>query len=279
MFKTAWQTKGSINKEVLYKSSTKPTPNPLKRADETATQKSEPMATIGRDTSNNSLVNTDIIPQQATKSNKPNLGKIQSNETIGGGLVGGTLGGVETDENGNISFDPDKFAMGFLAGAGGVAGIKRANKFLANNPQFKQAFKDELAKTLSNGWEKAKAKNPLLKSLETNSYIVSNEKGVSPEDVIKASQNMAKDDYHDINLKDQKSIKPVAEANAKITDTSIKADEFAKSKDGSAYTKAWDSCERLVDRGFNKLEELAKKAVKKGADFPGRTVRATTVYF
>ncbi|WP_233091040.1 hypothetical protein [Campylobacter fetus] len=250
MFKTAWQTKGSINKEVLYKSSTKPTPNPLKRADETATQKSEPMATIGRDTRNNSLVNTDIIPQQATKSNEPNLGKIQSNETIGGGLVGGTLGGVETDENGNISFDPDKFAMGFLAGAGGVAGIKRANKFLANNPQFKQAFKDELAKSLSNGWEKAKAKNPLLKSLETNSYIMPNEKGVSPEDVIKASQNMAKDDYHDINLKDQKSIKPVAEANAKITDTSIKADEFAKSKDGSAYTKAWDSCERLVDRGL-----------------------------
>ncbi|ALV24922.1 hypothetical protein CIG2463D_1353 [Campylobacter iguaniorum] len=247
--------------------------------------------------------NTDIIPQQAPKINEPNLVTnknidsseldnailkeyakkntianngnspiMLANEHIGGGLVGGTINGVETDENGNISFDPAKFALGFLAGAGGVAGIKRANKFLDNNPQFKQAFKDELAKTLSNGWEKAKAKNPLLKSLDTNSYIVPNEKGVSPDDVIKASENLAKDDYHGINLKEQKSIKPAVEANDKITDASIKADEFAKPKSNSAYTKAWDSYERLVDRGFDKLEELAKKAVKKGVDLPGGTV-------
>ncbi|EAJ5692894.1 hypothetical protein IO424_000218 [Campylobacter fetus] len=178
-----------------------------------------------------------IIPQNSKEVN-PTSNKVFANEHIGGGLVGGTLNGVETDENGNISFDPAKFALGFLAGAGGVAGIKRANKFLADNPQFKQAFKNEIAKTLSNGWENAKAKNPLLKTLETNSYIVPNEKGVSPEDVIKASQNLAKYDYHGINLKEQKSIKPVAEANSKITDTSIKAGEFAKPKGDSTYTKA-----------------------------------------
>ncbi len=212
-----------------------------------------------------------IIPQN-TKEVNPTSNKVFANEHIGGGLVGGTLNGVETDENGNISFDPAKFALGFLAGAGGVAGIKRANKFLADNPQFKQAFKDELAKTLSNGWENAKAKNPLLKTLDTNSYIVPNEKGVSPEDVIKASQNLAKDDYHGINLKEQKSIKPVAEANSKITDTSIKAGEFAKPKGDSTYTKAWDSYERLVDRGFDKLEELVKNTVKKGVDLPGGAV-------
>ncbi|QDS05039.1 DUF3519 domain-containing protein [Campylobacter fetus subsp. fetus] len=212
-----------------------------------------------------------IIPQNSKEVN-PTSNKVFANEHIGGGLVGGTLNGVETDENGNISFDPAKFALGFLAGAGGVAGIKRANKFLTDNPQFKQAFKDELAKTLSNGWENAKAKNPLLKTLETNSYIVPNEKGVSPEDVIKASQNLAKDDYHGINLKEQKSIKPVAEANSKITDTSIKAGEFAKPKGDSTYTKAWDSYERLVDRGFDKLEELVKNTVKKGVDLPGGAV-------
>ncbi|HDX6329424.1 TPA: hypothetical protein RPW53_000301 [Campylobacter fetus subsp. venerealis] len=211
-----------------------------------------------------------IIPQNSKEVN-PTSNKVFANEHIGGGL-GGTLNGVETDENGNISFDPAKFALGFLTGAGGVAGIKRANKFLTDNPQFKQAFKDELAKTLSNGWENAKAKNPLLKTLETNSYIVPNEKGVSPEDVIKASQNLAKDDYHGINLKEQKSIKQVVEANSKITDTSIKAGEFAKPKGDSTYTKAWDSYERLVDRGFDKLEELVKNTVKKGADLPGGAV-------
>uniref|UniRef100_UPI003AF85E39 putative barnase/colicin E5 family endoribonuclease n=1 Tax=Campylobacter fetus TaxID=196 RepID=UPI003AF85E39 len=212
-----------------------------------------------------------IIPQNSKEVN-PTSNKVFANEHIGGGLVGGTLNGVETDENGNISFDPAKFALGFLAGAGGVAGIKRANKFLADNPQFKQAFKNEIAKTLSNGWENAKAKNPLLKTLETNSYIVPNEKGVSPEDVIKASQNLAKDDYHGINLKEQKSIKQVVEANSKITDTSIKAGEFAKPKGDSTYTKAWDSYERLVDRGFDKLEELVKNTVKKGVDLPGGAV-------
>ncbi|EOG7058958.1 hypothetical protein ACLH56_001397, partial [Campylobacter fetus] len=215
--------------------------------------------------------NTNIIPQNSKEVN-PTSNKVFANEHIGGGLVGGTLNGVETDENGNISFDPAKFALGFLAGAGGVAGIKRANKFLTDNPQFKQAFKNEIAKTLSNGWENAKAKNPLLKTLETNSYIVPNEKGVSPEDVIKASQNLAKDDYHGINLKEQKSIKPVAEANSKITDTSIKAGEFAKPKGDSTYTKAWDSYERLVDKGFDKLEELVKNTVKKGVDLPGGAV-------
>ncbi|EOC5006761.1 PBECR2 nuclease fold domain-containing protein, partial [Campylobacter upsaliensis] len=39
-----------------------------------------------------------------------------SNPHLGAGLVGGTLNGVEQDENGNLSFDPVKFAMGFLGG-------------------------------------------------------------------------------------------------------------------------------------------------------------------
>ncbi|MBT0755562.1 putative barnase/colicin E5 family endoribonuclease, partial [Campylobacter upsaliensis] len=39
-----------------------------------------------------------------------------SNPHLGAGLVGGVLNGVEQDENGNLSFDPVKFAMGFLGG-------------------------------------------------------------------------------------------------------------------------------------------------------------------
>ncbi|MDL0110882.1 PBECR2 nuclease fold domain-containing protein, partial [Campylobacter felis] len=37
-----------------------------------------------------------------------------SNPHIGAGLVGGVLNGVEQDEEGNLSFDPAKFAAGFL---------------------------------------------------------------------------------------------------------------------------------------------------------------------
>ena len=46
--------------------------------------------------------------------------KLQANSHIGTGLASGTLSGLETDEEGNvIGFDPQKFALGFLGGAGG----------------------------------------------------------------------------------------------------------------------------------------------------------------
>ncbi|MDA3056429.1 PBECR3 domain-containing polyvalent protein [Campylobacter sp. CN_NA1] len=62
-----------------------------------------------------------------------------SNESLGGGLLGGSVSGIQTDENGNITgFDPAKFAVGFGAGFGAMklganAGIKdKANAVKAN---------------------------------------------------------------------------------------------------------------------------------------------------
>lgn len=53
----------------------------------------------------------------------PNI--LHSNEIWGGGLAGGTLNGLETDENGNIiGFDPAKFVAGFIAGAAGTKAVK-----------------------------------------------------------------------------------------------------------------------------------------------------------
>lgn len=55
----------------------------------------------------------------------PNI--LHSNEIWGGGLAGGTLNGLETDENGNIiGFDPAKFVAGFVAGAAGTKAVKLA---------------------------------------------------------------------------------------------------------------------------------------------------------
>lgn len=51
--------------------------------------------------------------------NNPNI--MHSNSSIGGGLLGGSVSGIQTDENGNITgFDPAKFALGFGAGFGAV---------------------------------------------------------------------------------------------------------------------------------------------------------------
>ena len=53
----------------------------------------------------------------------PNI--LHSNEIWGGGLAGGTLNGLETDENGNIiGFNPAKFVAGFIAGAVGTKAVK-----------------------------------------------------------------------------------------------------------------------------------------------------------
>ncbi|WP_141071138.1 hypothetical protein, partial [Campylobacter fetus] len=213
--------------------------------------------------------NIDIIPQN-TKEVNPTSNKILTNEHIGGGLAGGAINGVETDENGNISFDPAKFVAGFLAGAGGVAGIKRANKFLKDNPQFKETFKNELSKTLSSGWENAKAKNPLLKTLETNKYIVQNKKGASANDVINAAQKMAGEDYHGIDLKGQKTLNSIKTANETATDIGVKINEFSKAP--SEFDKKVMAYEYGVDKFVDNIAELAKKGLSKVANIPGGDV-------
>ena len=45
--------------------------------------------------------------------------------------MGGSVAGIETDENGNLTFSPEKFALGLLGGAVGSKSIER----LAKNPK------------------------------------------------------------------------------------------------------------------------------------------------
>ncbi|EOW2423968.1 hypothetical protein ACOT2U_001710, partial [Campylobacter upsaliensis] len=99
-----------------------------------------------------------------------------SNPHLGAGLVGGVLNGVEQDENGNLSFDPVKFAMGFLGGSVGSFALKKGFQILEKNPELKEKIINELADTLAQGFEKAREKYPLLSLLEPR-YIVKNEKG------------------------------------------------------------------------------------------------------
>ncbi|EPV9359211.1 PBECR2 nuclease fold domain-containing protein [Campylobacter upsaliensis] len=99
-----------------------------------------------------------------------------SNPHLGAGLVGGVLNGVEQDENGNLSFDPVKFAMGFLGGSVGSFALKKGFQILEKNPELKEKIINELAHTLAQGFEKAREKYPPLSLLEPR-YIVQNEKG------------------------------------------------------------------------------------------------------
>ena len=62
----------------------------------------------------------------------PNI--YQSNAHIGSGMLGGSVAGVESDENGNIiGFDPQKFALGFLGGAGGSVALSKGFRWLGSH--------------------------------------------------------------------------------------------------------------------------------------------------
>ena len=118
---------------------------------------------------------TDFLRQMHILENQ-NSTTLHSNPHLGAGLVGGTLNGVEQDENGNLSFDPVKFAMGFLGGSGGSFALKKGFQILEKNPELKEKIINELAHTLAQGFEKAREKYSLLNLLEPR-YIVKNEKG------------------------------------------------------------------------------------------------------
>ncbi|EAL53290.1 hypothetical protein CUP1440 [Campylobacter upsaliensis RM3195] len=99
-----------------------------------------------------------------------------SNPHIGAGLVGGTLNGVEQDEEGNLSFDPAKFAMGFLGGSLGSKAVSkgiewRANKVKKAYPNIAKdnpALMEQIAKRDLLTYAKNESANALTRFLNKN---------------------------------------------------------------------------------------------------------------
>ena len=92
------------------------------------------------------------------------------------GLLSGSVAGVEQDEQGNITLDPQKFLLGLAGGAAGSKAIAQGFKTMNKNPELKAKVTKELANTLSKGWNSAVKQYPILESLQPR-YIVKNEKG------------------------------------------------------------------------------------------------------
>ena len=63
---------------------------------------------------------------EALKKHDPTL---YSNPHLGSGLAGGSLAGLERDEEGNISFNPEKFLSGFIAGSAGSLAVLKGFKY------------------------------------------------------------------------------------------------------------------------------------------------------
>ncbi len=74
---------------------------------------------------------------------------LQSNAHIGSGILGGMVAGIEQDENGNYTFNPQNFILGFLGGAAASKATQAAFK----NPKIKTKA-EKFAKV---AFEKSKA--------------------------------------------------------------------------------------------------------------------------
>ncbi|ENM4043531.1 hypothetical protein AB7Q07_001039, partial [Campylobacter upsaliensis] len=102
-----------------------------------------------------------------------------SNPHLGAGLLGGSLNGVEQDEEGNLSFDPAKFAMGFLGGSLGSkavsSGIKwRANKVKKAYPNIAKnnpVLMEQIAKRDLLTYAKNETQNALTRFLNKNKHF------------------------------------------------------------------------------------------------------------
>ena len=88
--------------------------------------------------------------------------RIDSNIHAGSGILTGSIAGLETDEQGNISFSPEKFVLGFLAGAAGSKAISSALQHLKNNPEHKKKAIDVIAQSLAKNVPDTIKKYPLL---------------------------------------------------------------------------------------------------------------------
>lgn len=105
----------------------------------------------------------------------PNI--YHSNAHIGSGLVSGSVAGFETDEQGNLNFNPANFLLGLAGGAVGSKAIAQGFKAIHKNPEFKEKLTQELADTLSKGWDSATKAYPILSTLEPRHIIAKSEKG------------------------------------------------------------------------------------------------------
>lgn len=67
--------------------------------------------------------------------------KLQSNTHLGSGLVSGSVAGFESDEQGNLNFNPQNFLLGLAGGAVGSKAITQGGKICYNTKSKSQKGK------------------------------------------------------------------------------------------------------------------------------------------
>ena len=118
---------------------------------------------------------------------EPNILMANGGEVLGSGFTFGTINGIEQDENGNITFNPQKFLNGFIYGAAGAKAVKlaiqkspairaKAEKFAAKSAEF---LNEALQNPLMLPQERARfavvANKALNSALDNRKFIIGGE--------------------------------------------------------------------------------------------------------
>ncbi|RDU57091.1 hypothetical protein CQA49_00025 [Helicobacter sp. MIT 00-7814] len=123
-------------------------------------------------------------------SSNPNI--MYSSPTGGSGLLGGMVAGIEQDENGNYTFNPQNFILGFLGGAAASKAVTKgleikAKKLAKSYPQmikdnpalfnqiFERTLKSEVLKGVHNSITQFLNKNKIF---DLNKQILAGEKAL-----------------------------------------------------------------------------------------------------
>ena len=173
--------------------------------------------------------------------------KLQSNVHIGSGLASGSVAGFETDEQGNLSFNPTNFLLGLAGGALGSKAIAKGFKAISKNPELKAKVTKELADTLSKGWDSAVKQYPILESLQPRS-IVKNEKGRDLQ---------AKHILREVEKESQNMLKSATKLKGKVVTNLQNGMEASISSDGISKMISVKAVDKSLKNGYTKEDHFA----------------------
>ena len=88
--------------------------------------------------------------------NSPNI-MYANPQHLGAGVLSGSAAGIETDENGNLTFSPEKFALGLL---GGAIGSKAVSKIYKNKSA--QRYATLAIKSIQQDYKSLSENNPAM---------------------------------------------------------------------------------------------------------------------
>lgn len=188
------------------------------------------------------------------EATNPNI--YHSSSTAGGGVLGGTIAGVERDEEGNIiGFSPQNFALGFASGAAGAKALSKiAHSKTAQNLANKanQNLANSKAITLSQKSIQKLATNPRAKAVLDK--IKSKNDIIASQKITKGQTNMQNPHIKILRDNLKQALSPILNTDIINKNTGIVA---RLSTNGLNKISSSMAVKKSIENGFSRAEHFA----------------------